>query len=116
MKTPTLADVVAKLDEAGAFGDGIDFGSFRPLEALTEPDISADSREAASLVLLCELAEAVDNNTWREAVGSAVGRSLKQFLGGGGVVMHEHAIRAFFANESEFFAQLTSVYEQVVGK
>jgi hypothetical protein len=116
LNIPTLADVIAKLDDAGGFGDGVDFGSYRPLDALGEPGISSEGRQAASLVLLCELAEAVDNSTWREAVGSAVGRSLKQFLGGGGVVMYEPAIRAFFANESEFFAALNSVYEQTVGK
>ena len=114
--TPSLADVVAKLDAAGGFGDGIDFGSFRPLDALSDAGISAQDREAASLVLLCELAEAIDNTTWREAAGSALGRSLKQFLAGNGKPAHERAVRAFFSSESEFFAELNSVYAQAVGK
>jgi hypothetical protein len=114
--TPALADVIAKLDEAGGFGDGIDFGSFRPLDALNDANLSAEDREAASLVLLSELAEAIDNTTWREAAGSALGRGLKQFLAANGQATHERAVRAFFSSESEFFAELNSVYAQTVGK
>ena len=71
---------------------------------------------AASLVLLCELAESVDNATWKEAVASALGRRLRQFLGSSGVITHESAVHAFFAGESAFFAELNSVYAKVVGK
>ena len=114
MEIPTLAEVRAKLDEAGGFGDGVDFGSFRPLDALADPGISAEGRESACLVLLSELAEAVDNSTWKEAIESALGRGLRRFLGGNGVVAHERAMRAFFSSESEFFAELHSVYVKAV--
>jgi hypothetical protein len=116
MTIPALTDVLAQIEAAGGFGDGVDFGSFRPLDALTDPGISSDDRESATLVLLCELAESVDNATWKEAVASALGRRLRQFLGSSGVITHESAIQAFFADESAFFAELNSVYAKVVGK
>ena len=114
MDIPALAEVRARLDEAGGFGDGVDFGSFRPLDALGEPGISPEGREAACLILLSELAEAVDNSTWKEAVESALGRGLRRFLGGNGLVAHERALRAFFSSESEFFSELHSVYVKTV--
>jgi hypothetical protein len=116
VETPALNDVVAKIDEAGGFGDGADFGSFRALDALSEPGISDEGREAASLVLLCELAEAVDNSTWKDAVESSLGRRLRRLLSSGsGLTTHEDAMQAFFSSESEFFASLKGIFLQVIG-
>jgi hypothetical protein len=116
VETPALPSVVAKLLEAGGFGDGADFGSFRPLDALADPGISDQGREAASLVLLWELADAVDNSTWTDAVNSSLGRRLKRFLDGDScAATHAGAMHAFFLSESEFFSALQGVYTQVVG-
>jgi len=111
----SLAEVADKLERAGGFGDGVDFGPFRPFDVLADPGISDEVREVASLVLLCELAEAVDNSTWKDAVKSSHGRRLRRLLDGDVVVTtQEVAMRAFFSGEAEFFAALQSVYSLVV--
>ena len=116
MEVLALANVLAKLNEAGGFGDGIDFGSFRPLDVLSRIGISEEEREAASLVLLCELVEAVDNSTWKDAVQSALGQNVTNLLGDRrGAVAHEDAVQAFFGGESEFYSALEAVFAQVSG-
>lgn len=116
MADPTLAEVLAKLHDAGGFGDGVDFTGFRPLESLAVPDLSSDAKAAASLVLLSDLTEAMDNSTWKDAVSSSLGRRLTLFLKSGGATAPscDPAIRAFFRSEAEFHVELRAVFSSVI--
>lgn len=110
-----LEDIVREIVTAGGFGDGIDTGSDHPLDILSLSDLSEDERFAASLSLLCWLAETVDNTTWRDAVHSAIARRMRQYLDSGGSVSPScaPAVSQFGQGEELFWSALRDLYESV---
>jgi hypothetical protein len=112
----SLSKIIEELSGAGGFGDGIDTGDVHPIDILTSVQLSEEDRLAASLSLLCRLAEAVDNSTWHEATRSALARRTREFIGLGKNVSAEcaPAVLDFYQNEDAFWKALQNVYRNVV--
>jgi len=112
----TLEEIVRELEDAGGFGDGIDTGKDHPIEVLVSSQLTAEQRLAASLALVCRLAEAVDNTTWKEATRSALARRTHEFFEHGGVLAPEctAAVLEFSRSEEGFWSALQALYQNVI--
>lgn len=116
MDPPTLDSIVAQLHEAGGFGDGIDSGPIDwPLAALSDPEVPASVRLAASLAIVCSLAEAVDNSTWNDVLDWDFAREVRKLLSEGALApVCVPTVSAFFQGESHFWSQAEALYQYVV--
>jgi hypothetical protein len=115
MDFPTLQDVIARLREAGGFGDGVDVGPpWEGVERLTVTG-AADAKLAASLAVLSSLAEAVDNTTWKNAVQWQLAKRVETLKGTGSFAPEcEASATAFFESESRFWTELGTLYKKIV--
>ena len=116
MDFPSLQDVIARLRDAGGFGDGVDVGPpWEGVDRLTVSDATPDSKLAASLAVLSSLAEAVDNTSWKDAVQWQLAKRVA-VIKDMGVFSPEcqASAAAFFDDESRFWTELGALYKKIV--
>ena len=116
MDFPSLQDVIARLREAGGFGDGVDVGPpWDGVERLAEAGGTADAKLAASLAVLSSLAEAVDNTNWKSAVQWQLAKRVEVLKGVGAFSPEcQASVSAFFEDESRFWTELGTLYKKIV--
>lgn len=116
MDFPSLHHVIARLREAGGFGDGVDVGPpWEGVEQLALAGVTADARLAASLAVLSSLAEAVDNTSWKDASKWQLAKRVETMKGTGAFAPEcEASVSAFFQDESRFWTELGTLYKKIV--
>lgn len=101
----------------GDFGDGIETGSIRPYEMLTDRCLGDDERNGVGVALLCYIMTAIDNATYEDALSGPDGRRVRLLLRDNSfetMPWLTRALHAFLESEDAFVSNLSEVYRFIV--